>query len=218
MSKAPFLFPIRAGDIALLCHPDPTHPLAAPHFIDGDLTAGNGYFATKARRGLWLESDFTPAEYEAKERLSNLPWHNVPETDHPDWQSLDDIRGMLYRFGWINPWTDKHRPAPCPIWKLGHSLIRLSHLQLIARLPKAQVYAGHLTVTCPAFFRFNDGYGIIPQDRSLKAYSREIFAPQYDMFTGALKERTAPRQSSYTPKPVPEQPIDNWPPIDQSEF
>jgi hypothetical protein len=219
MSKTPFLFPLRAGDIACFCHPDPTHDLAQPHFIDGDLSAGNGYLAIKATRGLWLESDFTPAPYEAKERISNLPWHNVPEADHPEWRKLDDIRGILYQYGSIHPWTDKHKPTPSPVWRVAQQhLIRLSHLQLIARLPAAQIYCGHLTATSPAFVRFNGGSLIIPLNRSLQAYSRDIFAPSYDVFTGERKTRYVPPKTSYVPKPIPEPAIEDWPPTDTTEL
>ena len=215
MSKAPFQFPLRAGDIACFCHPDPANPLAAAHFIDGDLMAGNGYMAIRASRGLWLEADFTPAAFETMERLANLPWHNLPEASSPNWRDLDDIRGNLYQYGAINPWTDKHRPTPSPVWKVAsHNLVRLSHLQLLARLPKAQIYCGPLTVTSPTFVRFNGGSLIMPKDSRLQHYSREIFTPSYDLFTGERKERTAPFKTSYVPKPIPDQPIEDWPPAE----
>lgn len=218
MSKTPFLFPLRAGDIALFCHPDPSNVLSAPYYIDGDLSAGNGYLAIKATRGLWMESDYIPAPQEAVDRISNLPWHSIPDKDHPEWRRLDDVSGTIYHRATIQPWNDKHRVTPSPVWKVGgeHN-IRLSHLQLIARLPNARIYCGHATRSEPAYVLFNGGSVIIPRDKRLEVHSWEIFAPSYHCLTGDLLRPSAGVKPSYVPKPVPEQPVDDWPPADQSD-
>lgn len=219
MSKAPFLFPIRAGDIALFTHPDPEHLLHSTHFLDGDLTAGNGYIAIRAHRGLWAENDFPPASYDFRERLGNLPWHSIPPATSPEWRSLDDIRGDIYARAIIHPWTNKHRPTPSPVWRIGtHHRIRLSHLQLLARLPRAQVYAGTALREEPLYIRFNGGIALMPPNRRLETQSREIFPAQFDRLQGYRKERTAPLPWTEQNKPDHRQShLKDWPPIDTSE-
>lgn len=218
MSKTPFQFPIRAGDIEEFCHPDPDHVLGKPYMIAGELTAGNGYFAIKAARGLWMDSDFTPAPAEAIERFSNLPWHSFPDPKSLEWRNLDDVRGDIYRFATIKPWTEQHKPTPTPIWKVGAShLVRLSHLQMIARLPGCRVYCGLNARFSPLFFTFNGGSLIVPLQKNLTTSSWQIFAPIYDPMTGKREERRAPAKFNFALPPTPEPPIDGWPPVEIDE-
>jgi len=104
MSKAPFRFPIAAGDIMTFCHPSPASGLDQPHFVDGDLHAGNGHIAVRARRGLWMESDYQKPDHDFTARLSNLPWHSFPDLDSNEWRNLDDVRGDIYARGVIGVW------------------------------------------------------------------------------------------------------------------
>lgn len=209
-SKAPFLFPVRAGDISLFCHPSPASPLHLPHYIGGSLTAGNGHIAIRAERGQWTESDFTPAPENAAQRLSALPWHRFPP-ESPEWRPLDDIRGLLYAHAPIAPFTDRHRVAPCPVWQIAdHHLARLSHLQLLARLPRVRVYAGPAAREDPLFFRYNGGIAIMPRDKRLTTHSRRIFIPARDCLTGHRRDR--PSQPTGANTRPPKSHLPGWPP------
>jgi hypothetical protein len=217
-SKAPFTFPLLAGDIALFCHPSAASPFHLPHFLDGDLTAGNHHIAIRARRGRWMECDFSPPPDGFKERLGNLPWHRFPD-DGPEWRPLDDIRGLLYAHAPINPWKADFTPSPSPVWRIGHHhRVRLSHLQLLARLPRCMVYAGPSMRPDPLFIRFNAGTAIMPPNGKLTTHSREIFAPAYDCLTKERRDRSNPTGRSPWVKPLPpEQPVDNWPPLEPDD-
>lgn len=219
MSKAPFPFPLRAGDIAEFCHPSPDSGLDRPHFLDGDLHAGNGHIAIRARRGLWLENDFDKPSYEFMERLSNLPWGSFPDSASPEWRALDDVRGHIYKRAVISPFNEQGKRQPSPIWTIaGAQYIRLSHLQLLARLPGAKVYAGPLTRFSPIYITFNGGTVLVPRDEAIiKPASFNIFAPGFDIFDGSRKARSAPVKTSYVPKPIPDQPIEDWPPAEPQD-
>lgn len=215
MSKAPFRFPLADGDMMTFCHPSPASGLDQPHFLDGDLHAGNGHIAVRARRGLWMESDYEKPSYEFTDRLASLPWHSFPDRESSEWRDIDDVRGDIYARGVIGVWTEDGKRSPSPVWRIaGTHLIRLSHLQLIARLPAVKVFAGPLTRSQPLMFRFNGGQVIVPIDKSLTTASWEIFAPTYDRFTGTREMRHKAIRPSYVPPPVPEAPIDNWPPAE----
>ena len=144
-TKAPMRFPLTEGDIALFCHPAEGHPYHRPHMIEGNLHAGNGHIAIRATSGRWMESDFQPAPEPFKTRIGGLPWGAI-HADSPEWRSLDEVRGTIYKYAPITIWTDKGKRAPSPVVSIGgHHLIRLSHLQLIARLPRCEAYAGAVT-------------------------------------------------------------------------
>jgi hypothetical protein len=215
--KTPFSFPLLAADLENFTHPAPQSPLSSLHILDGTVIAANGYIAIQALRGRWLDTDFTPAPYEARERLSNLPWHAFPP-DSPDWRLLADIRGDIYRNAPITIWKENHTLSPTPVWKVGaHQLIRLSFLQLIARLPKCEVYTGETTQSQPMFFRFNTGLLLVPVDKLLTISSRTIFPPTYHPLDGHRVTRSTRPPPSFVPAPPPEPPLDNWPPADPDD-
>jgi hypothetical protein len=217
--KTPFLFPIRAGDISLFCHPDPSTGLDKPHFVDGDLCAGNGFIAIRARRGLWLESDFEKPDPSFLNRLGNLPWHLTPDPQDPEWRSLDDIRGQIYRNAPIALWNDQGRRHPSPIWRVAQSqFIRLSHLQLIARLPGAKIYAGDLIRLQPIYITFVGGTVILPYDQAIpQDWSFDIFKPTYHLIDGTRDKRTNRVAPCFVPPPKPEPAIDGWPPAEPQD-
>lgn len=165
-SKAPFRFPLTAGDLAHFCHPCPRSVLARPHLLDGWLTAGNHHIAIRAFTGRWASSDFLPAPREFVTRLSTLPWHALPLSQGP-WLELANLRRLIYASPPIPLWTQKHRHAPSPVWQIAGHLVRLSHLQLLARLPCARIYLGPATPDAPLFFRYNNGCGIMPPNPKL---------------------------------------------------
>ena len=164
--KAPFTFPITLSAMENFRHPDPQNFRHGIH-MDGDaLVAMNGYIIIRATRGYWLARDFTPAPPEFSNRVCSLPWSSFPP-EEDGWRRLDDKRGDIYRRAPIAMFTDKHKPTPSPVWRVGsRHTIRLSHLQQLARLPRCEV---HTTATRYdfAFFRFNGGPAIVPRDKRL---------------------------------------------------
>lgn len=191
--KTPFRFPLTVGDIELFTHPAEDHAFHLAHFIDGALCAGNGHIAIRATSGRWMASDFTPAPSEFLQRFSRLPWGAI-HGDSPEWRAMDDVRATIYRYAPIGIWTEKGKRSPSPVVEIGkHHLIRLSHLQLIARLPRCEVYAGPVTRHDPLFFRYNGGTVIVPIDRGLTFGTFGIFAPSLDMFTQERIDRSEAR-------------------------
>ena len=211
-TKAPMRFPLTEGDIALFCHPGEGHPYQRPHMIKGNLHAGNGHIAIRATSGRWMESDFQPAPELFKTRIGSLPWGAI-HGDSPEWRSMDEVRGTIYKYAPITIWTDKGKRAPSPVVSIGgHHLIRLSHLQLIARLPRCEAYAGAVTRHDPLFFRYNGGSVIVPTDQSLTTASFEIFAPRHDVLSGERIARSSTRQDfsgGHMPGWPPPEPIDD---------
>jgi hypothetical protein len=194
-TKAPMRFPLTEGDIRLFCHPAEEHQYASPHMIEGNLCAGNGHIAIRATSGRWMESDFTAPSPDFAQRIGSLPWAAIPG-DSPEWRSMDEIRGTIYRFAPISIWTEKGKRSPSPIVSIGgHHLIRLSHLQLIARLPRCEAYAGATTRHAPLFFRYNGGTVIVPTDKALTTASFGIFHPRTHALTGERVARTTTRQT-----------------------
>ena len=209
MSKAPIRFPLTAGDISLFSHPSPHSPLHAPHLINGLLYAGSGHLAIRAAPGQWHESDFTPPPEEFTIRITSLPWEHTPPQDG-EWMPLDHIRGDLYSSAPIGIWTQKHTPAPSPLWHVGgmHT-VRLSHLQLLARLPRSEVYLGRVPSRAPLYIRFNPGLALIPYNERLHQLpaSRHIFRPRHNPLTGHRIEYRKDRKHLDIPSH-----LKNWPP------
>lgn len=217
-SKSPFLFPLLPGDLAEFSHPSNLSPLSAAHIIDGCLTTGNGYIAIKANRGRWMDSDFQPASQKFIDRFSTLPW-NTDIANSTEWRPLDAIRQELYRSAPISLWTEQplvagaFKLSPSPVWKVGaNQLIRLSFLQLLARLPRCEVWAGRSHPSEPIRFRFNAGVALVPRDHRLTLCSKQIFRPVYHSLTGERQDPSTRARPSFGPNPPPEPPMDNWPP------
>lgn len=216
-TKAPFGFPHSIGTLEAFCHPLRGNALAQPlPLANGEMGAANGYLAIRIERGRWMPDDFPNLAEDAAARFLALPWDAAPDAQSGEWRALDDVRGSIYHNAPIAPWTDKHKPSPSPIWKVGGAfLARLSHLQLIARLPRIEIFAGKMSADRPLFFRFTAGRGMIARDPRLQTYSRELFKPAFHPLFGHRLERSAPGKTPTLlnpPAPVPEQPIDDWPP------
>jgi hypothetical protein len=208
--KAPFPFPLTVGDIECFTHPAEDHAFHRPHIIDGALCAGNGHIAIRAERGRWMASDFTTPPTEFLERFARLPWGAI-HGDSPEWRRMDDVRGTIYRYASIGIWTEKKKRSPSPVVEIGKfHLIRLSHLQLIARLPRCEVYAGPVTRHDPLFFRYNGGTVIVPIDRGLTTASFGIFAPSLDILTHERNARSDSRPLIHGGH------LKGWPPQDQT--
>src|SRR5690606_5057900 len=111
-------------------------------------------------------------------KFMELPWSRFAGL--PDeWRAMDDIRGNLYRYAPIYPWTKEGRCAPSPVWRVNASfLARLSHLQLIARLPRCEVHLGVMAPDAPLLFRCTAGMGMLMADPKLTLDSFAIFEPR----------------------------------------
>ena len=193
------------------------HEYHQPHMIDGALYAASGYIAIRAERGRWMASDFDPAPEDFARRLTALPWGSFP-ADSAEWREMDEVRGNLFRFAAHGVWRENHTLAPSPVWQVGgQHLIRLSHLQHLSRLPRCEVYAGSQTEGAPAFFRYNGGTAIVPQDRRLTAHSFAIFAPQYHILDQYRLDRVAaPKPLGKVTTPYASH-LKEWPPSQPSD-
>jgi hypothetical protein len=170
-SKTPFPYPLQLGALEEFCHPATCHLLSAPHVTgsgrDSAVLAGNGYLAIRVSRGLWMDSDFSPAPPGFFARLEKLPWGRHGDLPAGDWRAMHDVRPSLFRKPPISPWLGA-RVAPSPVCCVAERhRIRLHHLQLISRLPRCEIWCGDATVMEPLFFRFSSGAGIIAWDKSL---------------------------------------------------
>lgn len=183
-----FPYPLQTGVLDHFVHPREGHIFERPVSHEGDVVTANAYIACRFHRGYWSPSDFESAPAAFLERFNALPWarfHGLPD----EWQPLDDVRGNLYKYATIEPWTTKDTCAPSPVWRVGGSfLARLSHLQLIARLPRCEIHLGVMGREAPLLFRFNGGMGMLAPDKRLTSASFSIFEPQ-TYYDGTPKTR-----------------------------
>lgn len=180
-------FPLPESALADFCSPLEGHALGKPFHHEGFIYAGNGYLAIRASKGRWIDDEFPDLEGEAKRRMMSLPWEQA-RMAAGEWRELDTVRGDLFRSGTIDLWLGD-RPAPSPVWRVGKALVRLSHLQRMAMLPRAEVCPRATGPNLPLFFRFSGGLGIIPANKRLTIHSRELFPPQYCPLRGHEIER-----------------------------
>lgn len=206
-------YPLPEYALSDFCHPATGHPLGSALRHEGEILAGNGYVALRATRGHWIHEEFPIAPADYLERFGALPWERPLVGP---WRLLSDAGPVMWRRGQIGFWHGPNgqserpwRPAPNPIWRVGDAVVRLSLLQLVARLPRVEVYTGAQDNLEPLFFRFSGGRGMIAHDPRLSNWSYHLFAPQTDCLTG---ERVAPATG-----PKPSWPLPGWPPVDKSE-
>ena len=213
MSAQVFSYPLKFSTLKEFCHPQPGHVFERPAILDGEALAGNGYILLRAKRGHWLECDFYSPHSRFISRFVKAPWRDLDNKD--DWRPLDAIRPQLFHFGIVPAFIDWKR-APSPVWHVGGVfLARLSHLQLIARLPGCEVLPpkGRALDAEPLHFRFHGGRGMIAHDPLLELSSYRVFAPQYCPLDKQEIRRFKPLNWNFGTPPPPEPPIDNWPPV-----
>lgn len=173
-SKRGFPYPLQIGSLDAFCHPAEGHELSSVYWYMGEAVAVSGYVAVRANRGLWTEEDFPPMPAALITRLERQPWGSLKWAvqDALRWRPLADAN--LFRHGAIQPWL-KGKPAPTRVVRVNDShLVRLSFLQLVAMLPRCEVYLG---TTDSLLFRFSGGVGIIMKDDRLKEAGFSIFTP-----------------------------------------
>ena len=173
-SKRGFPYPLQMGSLEAFCHVVEAHDLGRPYWHQGEAVAVSGYVAVRAARGLWVKSDFEEMPAGLVERLERLPWGVFARAikDEAQWRVLAEAN--LFRFGAIGAWL-KGRPAPTRVVRVNDThLVRLSFLQLVARLPRCEVYLGPTEVL---IFRFSGGIGMMMKDERLKEAGFSVFSP-----------------------------------------
>jgi hypothetical protein len=202
-----FPFPLPAAALDEFRHPADWHGLHRVLRHEREVLVGNGYVAVRCTKGAWIDSDFPPASAEVLGRFGKLPWARFGKLTGT-WRDLDAQRGRIFHHGRLGLWL-KGRLAPTPVWRINERLVRLSILQLVAMLPRVELFTGMQDLSEPVFFRFSGGQGIIALDKKLTIASAELFPPARDMWTGErLPERRGPKPSFALP---------GWPPVDLSE-
>ncbi len=190
-SKRPFGHPVPADALAYFIHPDPRHLFHTPfrHPEDSNLYAGSAV-AIRLRPSRCIDlAEYPPPSEETLRRFTELPSHRftLAATQPKAWRCLDDHRGTIY----ADPLIPVHYRTTDGIQIdrvtknvriCGAPIVPLSILQLLARLPRIELYTAHCTLTGPVLFRFSGGEGIIPH---------------YGIESGARFEMLKPRDTSH---------------------
>lgn len=195
-SKSPFVYPLQFDALEEFCHPSERHQCGRPAFYEGQALVANGYMALRVDRGLWDAKSFEDAPPGFFTRVLGLPWaKDLSAVPAGDWRAMDAVRAILFKRGPLALWLNG-RPSPTPVVRVGgHFLARLSHLQLIARLPRCEVVPprGMLLDGQPLHFRFSGGRGMIAEDKRLTESSLAIFSPQRcPIDGGSIPRNTGP--------------------------
>jgi hypothetical protein len=210
MRRNAFPFPLPAMALDEFRHPAEWHLFHRACRHGGEVLAGNGYLALRAMKGNWLDDEFPAASAEFLSRFGKLPWDRFKGL--PDaWEALDRQRGRIFERARHGQWLDG-KAAPSPVWEInGKVRVRLSHLQVVAMLPRAEVYVGHADKTDPLFVKFSGGLAMIAADARLERHTGVLFAPR----TCCLTKETLRREDRPRPRLV--QPGVVWPPVDTTE-
>ena len=217
MTHEPFSNPLPEPALDAFCHPSPTSLFSRPARGDRELLAANGYMAIRAHRGAWLENEHPPASEKFLQRFNRLPWGTFETLNPDDWRDLAVVQPHMRKHGPLAVWRDTAPQLhPSPVWRVGDVLVRLSMLQLLARLPRCEVAWTHRGG--PLWFRCTGARGCIAQDRGLldrNLSSFDIFQPSFDRLSRTLRKNPAPKpRGNLAPPPPPEPPLDDWPPAE----
>lgn len=207
MSRIRHPFPLPHHALAEFCHPSPASPFHEPRQQGRETIVANGHLALRITKGNWFDSDIPPAEDapEFLERIGKLDFA-APFTS-PHWQPLEDVAPRLFAHGSISLWLNGKR-APSPVvFVAGRFRARLAVLQLVSRLPRAEIHTGPADPSKPLWFRFSGGSGLIARDRNLDTCGPAfaIFEPERCLYTDARLERRQRFQGL-------EMPGNPWPP------
>jgi hypothetical protein len=219
-SRTPFGHPLTEWDVRQFTHPDPSDSLHRVHInAAGQILAANGTVALRVENGRWLPADFTPAPPAVLDRLAKLPWEKFPVDAPPEqWRAMDEAIPALFRFQ-FDPVFERKAGTP-PRWKFFPSVpvrvadgpdVALGILQLISRLPRAELHVEGLRRESPVFFRFTGGAGVIAYRRTGDMFRFSIFKPQRDHNHRIIERRSAPKPRF--PHSGPQ-----WPPKDESDI
>lgn len=218
MSRARgFGYPLPVEALGAFCHPEPWHALCRPVRSGTEVLAGNGYLALRVERGRWLPADFQQGSAEVLGRFGKIPWGTFPQASE-NWKALHEVEAQIFSHGEIHPWKESGL-APTPIWRVANEInVRLSFLQLVAKLPRAEVWVGSTSGVAPLWFRFSGGLGMIARERGIQpgewtGRAWGIFRPGYDPLTGEKIERPKKGDGKVRLSITGS----NWPPRDESE-
>lgn len=181
-SKRPFGLPLPGAAAEWLCHPDERHTYHRPAMVGETLCIGNGWLVIEAERFLLpAPEDASPA---FQQRWQAIRWPSRGALFQPDLRTLDDVAGTLWRFGPKPPWergSMNWHPRVQPAVQIGKAaIVPLAMLQLIARLPRAQVEAQTI-LGQPVEFAFNGGRGLLHNfltSDTVPKTSFRLFAPK----------------------------------------
>ena len=186
-----------------------------PRRIGPHVVAANGHAAIRCTKGHWMDSDYGGANDAYVLRFSKLPWNRVLDPESPHWKDLDSVRMSIYRNSPIAVFGKDHRLAPSPSVRIGtSSAVPLSVLQIVARLPRVEVYAYAQATRDPVFFRFTGGEGIIAF-HDLKSVPFTIHKPHRDFEGNHITYR---QNFNFGTKPPEEPQLENWPPYPELGF
>jgi hypothetical protein len=182
-SKRPFRFPLPESALPYFCHPDHV-PFTAPVRLEsGEMGAASGWVALRVRRFHGFAEEYPPASAEFVERFEALPWAKWPDLTGREWRKFDAVAGTLWRDPPLSLWRMESMKWRISRQKLvrvaGAPLVPLALLQLLSRLPAAELCLHAPEPTSPVFFRFaGDGMGIIPHHGHLEGGAFELFKPK----------------------------------------
>lgn len=177
-----FHHPLTPEALDAFCSPAQDSCFAAPWGSDGATYAANGYCVLRYDR------DFAyTVNQEAASRIAPLPWrfHTSDALRATAWGELDRVRGGLWRDGLQEPFgtsPDGKRFAKIARRVLvgeSYVCVPVPILQLISRLPRAEVYTGPLGAEW-LLFRFNGGIGLAKGLKRNAGY--HIFKPKPGLF------------------------------------
>lgn len=155
--------------------------------MDG-LAACNGHLVILADRGLWLDNEHPQPSGKAHDRLSRIRFPNFPDIPDDSWHPLSAFTHDLYRARTIiHPWTGSNTLSPSPLWMIAEKFpIRLSLLQLIGRLPKAEVSTHNAHHSMPLPFRCSGARGLVAPILGFtmghSPIAKRILSPKVDPF------------------------------------
>jgi len=186
-SKRPFHFPIPAEALPYFCHPA-LEPFTAQVNHDGLAYAASGFVALRVRRFQGYAEDLPECPPFLLKRILSLPWDDFGrETARTEWRLMDDARGTIYRGGPLPLWLEEKGKTVLSrdtlVRTAGGPLVPLAMLQLIARLPRAEIRmvpdSNRIPGENPILFRFSGGEGIIA---CLYPDFRKAPAPAFSLF------------------------------------
>lgn len=161
-SKRPFGHPVPLEAIEYFCHPLEGHRYHLPAWgRDGKLYAGNCWVAVRFFNFSAAQGTGTMDVVDA---IGKLPWHVSSAHAPADaWRRLDDVTGDIFREGLFPAWRDDLKafrgdPPVC----INHGfMVPAAALQMVSRLPRAEVYTVLDRADRFVPFRFNGGEGLM---------------------------------------------------------
>jgi len=162
-SEDPFRHPVHRDHLPYFVHPGGVPEFEAPFLHDGVVHCNNGWLAIRFHN---MPTDGIEENAEASEKMAKVPWGDIAKcTDQDNWRPLHDARASLFKFGARPCWhrvDDAFQPILRPLCWVGPGRVAdVGFLQLLSRLPRAEVWAWDVGRKLPVFVRFNGGEAIL---------------------------------------------------------